>query len=261
MDVPKGVIGLVGDSGAGVSELIRGHRGAIVYDYSLDSADAFGKLSAETDIEQHRRAGETVLLASHDLDLIRRTADEVWFVNSGTVVKKGDPAEILPLYARHVGERFRREFPVGQIAPSLRRGDGRAEVIDLVTMDEAGQPSAVWRSGKQGAILVRVRFRQPVSDPVVGIMLRTRIGLEVYGTNTELEKIVVGPCAAGDVRTVVFTFLCNLCPQYYTITAASHDPDGVWHDWMEDAIAVTVTDTRYTAGVANLQAQVTCYRE
>ena len=35
---------------------------------------------------------------------------------------------------------------------------------------------------------------------------------------------------------MTFEFACDLCPQFYTITAASHDPDGVWHDWMEDAV-------------------------
>jgi len=44
-------------------------------------------------------------------------------------------------------------------------------------------------------------------------------------------------------------------PQEYAITAASHDPDGVWHDWMEDAVAFSVADDRYTAGVANLRAE------
>jgi len=37
---------------------------------------------------------------------------------------------------------------------------------------------------------------------------------------------------------------------------ASHDPDGVWHEWLEDAVAFLVTDGRYTAGVANLRARV-----
>ena len=53
-----------------------------------------------------------------------------------------------------------------------------------------------------------------------------------------------------------FKFKCDLCPGEYTLTVASHDPDGTWHDWLEDAVAFTVTDSRYTAGVANLRAQV-----
>jgi lipopolysaccharide transport system ATP-binding protein len=99
-----------------------------------------------------------------------------------------------------------------------------------------------------------------VDDPVVGIMIRTRIGMEVYGTNTELEGLKLGPCAAGEILQVIFQFSCGLCPQEYTLTAASHDPDGVWHDWMEDAVALTVTDIRYTAGVANLRAAVSVSR-
>ena len=53
---------------------------------------------------------------------------------------------------------------------------------------------------------------------------------------------------------VTFAFRCELCPEEYTLTVASHDPDGVWHDWLEDAVAFAVSDDRYTAGVANLRA-------
>jgi lipopolysaccharide transport system ATP-binding protein len=131
----------------------------------------------------------------------------------------------------------------------MRRGDGRAELLSIDV------PSSVM-SGEEMSIRVNVRYAAAVADPVVGIMIRTRIGMEVYGTNTELEKVQVGPCEAGDTRSITFRFACNLCPQSYTVTAASHDPDGVWHDWMEDAVAFTVGDTRYTAGVANLRAKV-----
>jgi lipopolysaccharide transport system ATP-binding protein len=62
---------------------------------------------------------------------------------------------------------------------------------------------------------------------------------------------------AGETREICFTFPCDLCPGEYTLTAASHDPDGVWHDWLEDAVAFAVSDDRYTAGVANLRARVT----
>jgi Wzt C-terminal domain len=47
-----------------------------------------------------------------------------------------------------------------------------------------------------------------------------------------------------------------LCPGEYTLTAASHDPDGTAHDWIDNALAFVVTDSRYTAGVANLRASV-----
>jgi lipopolysaccharide transport system ATP-binding protein len=132
--------------------------------------------------------------------------------------------------------------------------------VAIETLDGQGRPSLVWQSGERVSVRVQVRFAQDVSDPVVGIMIRTRIGLEVYGTNTEAENVRLGPCRAGDVLAVTFTFACNLCPQEYTLTAASHDADGVWHDWLEEALTFRVTDSRPTAGVANLRASVSVER-
>ncbi len=63
--------------------------------------------------------------------------------------------------------------------------------------------------------------------------------------------------AAGDRVRVDFRFRCELCPGDYTLTVASHDPDGTWHEWLEDALAFSVGDSRYTAGVANLRAAAT----
>jgi lipopolysaccharide transport system ATP-binding protein len=142
------------------------------------------------------------------------------------------------------------------LAPALHDGDGRATLQRIELLSSDSTPTVVWRSGESAVIRVTVRFNGDVEDPVIGILIRTRIGLNVYGTNTELENIHFGPVRAGDQVRVTFRFRCELCGGDYTVTAASHDPDGVWHDWLEDAIAFAVTDERYTAGVANLRAQV-----
>ena len=214
--------------------------------------DAFEKALVAVTLAKSRRAGERVFVWSNDLEFLLALVDEVWWFDAGTLAAKGDPREVADRYRRAVAQRLHaalaNESP--ELAPALRRGDGRATLESLET-------AALWTSGEPATITVRARFAADVADPVIGIMIRTRIGMEVYGTNTELEKLKLGPVAAGDTRTVRFEFHCALCPGEYTITAASHDPNGVWHDWLEDAIAIRVTDSRYTAGVANLRANVT----
>jgi lipopolysaccharide transport system ATP-binding protein len=225
--------------------------------------DALRRARAEAEIDRLRRDGNTFLLASNDRALLRGIADEVWWIAAGGVREKGHPDEVLRHYELHVAEELRKsaEGVRGDIAPSMRRGDGRVHIVTLETLDGSGTPTTSWQSGEAAAIRVVVQFLAAVADPVIGIMIRTRIGMEVYGTNTELENVKVGPCAAGETRSITFAFTCALCPQAYTLTAASHDPNGVWHDWLEDAVAFTVIDARYTAGVANLRAAVTCSRE
>jgi lipopolysaccharide transport system ATP-binding protein len=210
-------------------------------------------------LDRMRRGGTTILLASHEEALLRRFADEIWWLHGGKLAGRGDPEEILGAYRRHIAERIRAwgESLVPQLAPRMRWGDGRAEVLSVQTIGEDGRPTMVWRSGELAVVKVLLKFRDAVDDPVVGMMIRTRIGLNVYGTNTELERLRLGPCAADESLEITFAFRCELCPQEYTLTVASHDPDGVWHDWLEDAVAFAVSDSRYTAGVANLHAQVT----
>lgn len=236
---------------------------ALAIDHTLANCDAVARGQALIGLDRLRRAGTPILLASHDLDFIQQVADEVWWLDGGKLRAKGDPGEVTGEYRQHIAERLRAwgKSTASPLAPALRRGDGRAEIVAIETLGADGQPTIVVQSGEPMAVRVTVRYRHAVENPVVGIMIRTRIGSEVYGTNTELERFSLGSFSAGDEARVEYRFACQLCPQEYTVTAASHDANGVWHDWMEDAVAFSVADNRYTAGVANLRAKVTAERD
>ena len=231
----------------------------LALDHALALYDPVVRAQARASIVRLRKTGATILMASHELDWMEQVCDEVWWLRQGRIEATGDPREVLDKFRHHAASRIRAlGAGASPIAPSIRRGDGRAQLTALQLLGANGQPAAVLTAGEMARVKVDVEFKDHVvADPVVGIMIRTRIGFEVYGTNTELERLKLGPCEAGSKLAVTFEFRADLCPNEYTITAASHDPDGVWHDWMEDALAFTVADTRYTAGVANLRAVVT----
>jgi len=230
----------------------------LAMEHTLARHDAFVRQRAALSLDRLRRAGATVLLVSHEEELLRQLCDEIWWLDQGKLTLRGDPADVLPAYNRHIVCRVRAwgETIAPPLAPRLRRGDGRAQVEKLELLGESGQPTGVLRSGEAAVARVAVRYLEAVDDPVVGLLIRSRAGMNVYGTNTELEQIKLGPRAAGDVLHLSFAFRCELCAMEYTLTVASHDPDGVGHDWLDDAIAFAVADSRYTAGVANLRASV-----
>jgi len=282
------VIGIIGETGAGKSTLLRLAAGAekptsgsvevsgpvkllgpddalslapaavLALNHTFARHDALVRERAAVALDRLRRGGSTILLVSHEEELLRRLADEIWWLDQGKLAGRGEPEEMLRAYRCHVGTRLRAwgETASSPLTPRMRRGDGRAEVLKVETLGETGRPTIVWRSGELAVVRVTVRFCAALADPVIGIMIRARIGLNVYGTNTELERLKLGPVEAGATRVLSFAFRCELCPQEYTLTVASHDPGGVWHDWLEDAVAFSVTDDRYTAGVANLRATV-----
>jgi hypothetical protein len=287
---PSGVIiGVIGEKGSGSAELLKLAAGAaspeqgeviagtqrrfvalgetlnlapadvIALDQALATQDAVVRARTLTGLDRLRRSGTTVFLASNEASLLETMCDEVWWIDAGGLAAKGDPKETLAKYARHVADRIRSwgETIPPRLTPSFRRGNGRAEVISIESLGDGGKPTIVWKSGEMVSVRVEVRYHDAVENPVLGLLIRTQIGFEVYGTNTELERVKIGPRKAGETAVVTFSFLCDLCPNAYTLTLASHDPDGTAHDWLDDAIAVTVTDERTTAGVANLRAKVT----
>ena len=256
-------LGLVAPDGSIIGVIEEGSRadwiaGDYLLDHAFDRLDAVEKVRAVSRLVALRRDGATFVLISHDEALLSSCADEIWWLRDGALVARGDPADVLTEYRRYVARALREagRNQEAALAPVLRDGDGRATLAEIELLGADSASTVVWRSGEGAVIRVTVRFNGDVEDPVVGILIRTRIGLNVYGTNTELENIHFGPVRAGDSVRVTFRFRCELCGGDYTVTAASHDPDGVWHDWLEDAVAFAVSDERYTAGVANLRAQV-----
>jgi lipopolysaccharide transport system ATP-binding protein len=253
---PKAIIGILGNLNVPAAPNL------LYIDHELARLDRVAKQRKLAEFSQFRREGGTVIIASYDEELLQAVCDEVWWLAGPHDIRKGDPREILRAYRAHAAHVLRESGDGHQapIAPTMRRGDGRAKISSIDLLGESGQPTITWNSGEAVQVRVRVHFERPVDDPVIGMLIRTRIGLNVYGTNTELEQQHFGPIAANESAEVTFSFRCDLCPGEYTLTIASHDPDGIWHDWLEDAVAFSVADSRYTAGVANLRASVTAYK-
>ena len=240
----------------------------LVVDEVLAVGDAIFVNRCVQKFEELRRRGVTVLLVTHDVGLVKLLCDRAMLLYRGRALAQGDPNDVVNRYNGLVLERQRTfaeanlpALPVAGESPdpleySFRHGDRQAEVVRVELLNEAGQPARAFHSGEDMQARVQVRFREPHPRPVVGIMIRTRIGMEVYGTNTELEDAGPGPAERGDLIEVTFAFACRLTPQEYTLTVATQSPDGTSHDWLDDVLTFQVVDARRAAGVANLEARV-----
>src|SRR5947209_8514760 len=184
------IIGVIGEKGSGVAELLKLAGGVIqpeqgevvagperrfvalsqplnlapaavvALDQALATQDAIVLAGALTGLDRLRRAGTTVLLASHEERLLESLCDEVWWLDAGRLASKGDPRETLDRYRRFVAEKVRSwgDTIPPRLAPSFRRGNGRAEVISLETLGAKGEPTIVWKSGEMVSVRAAVRF-------------------------------------------------------------------------------------------------------
>src|SRR5207249_4990509 len=111
----------------------------LLIDHTFARQDLLVREKASIALEKLRRAGTTVLLVSHEEELMRRLCDEIWWLHDGKLAGRGDPQEILCGYRRHIGTRLRAwgEARNAPLAPRVRQGDGRAEVLRIETIGES----------------------------------------------------------------------------------------------------------------------------
>jgi hypothetical protein len=255
-----GLVGLDGAAAAAIETLLaqaaRHSLNPEILRQPLARADAYQRELAIRQWSEARRQGRTLFLYSHDEALLERVCGEVWWLVGQGRLERGAPRETLSRYREAIGRKLAAEPLTAsqELLPTFRRGDGRAELLAIEPFG-AGQNQG-WITGEPAGVRVTVCFAAAIDQPVVGVLIRTRIGLDVFGTNTAIESLALGPAQPGTTLTVEFRFTCLLAPGEYTITAASHDADGVWHDWMDEAILMHVAGAHRRAGVLAIPMEV-----
>ena len=229
----------------------------LIVDEALAVGDAVFANRCVRKFEELRERKITVLFVSHDLGLVKQLSDRAILLLNGRIEAQGTPSDVINRYIGLVLEKQEaRQEKQQRFEASFRHGDGTSEIVSVELLNAEGEPATTVASGETVTVRVRSRFHQPKCDPMVGILIRTRIGMDVYGTNTRIEKAHLGSYQTGDELEVDFRFDCWLTPQQYTLTVATQSADGSSHDWLDDVIAFDVVDARAAAGVANLRADI-----
>ena len=233
----------------------------LIVDEALAVGDAIFASRCIQKFEELRQKKVTVLLVSHDLGLVKRLADRAAFMLRGEIVMEGTPKDAVNRYVGFALEQERhgkQQLAKDGIAAtsSFRHGDGASRIMNVELFNDAGQRCRAFRPGESLVIRIQATFQKAVADPVVGILIRNRIGMDVFGTNTRLESVQLGSFEPGDTLNIEFELDCLLSRQEYTLTVATQYWNGLSQDWLDDLLDFQVVDTKDVAGVLNLNARV-----
>jgi ABC-type polysaccharide/polyol phosphate transport system ATPase subunit len=229
----------------------------LIVDEALAVGDAIFANRCIKKFEELKSRGVTVLFVSHDLGLVKRLCDRAALMVDGRVAAIGSPNEVVNRYVGLVLERQGQPAPdVSRAGGTFRHGDGASRVLLADLIDANGAPTRNLQPGEAVTIRVRARAEKDLDHPVVGVLIRNRLGIDVFGTNTRIERVDFGRLAAGETFEVDFTFDCLLTRQDYTLTVATQYKEGYSQDWLDDVISFSVVDARDVAGFANFKTKV-----
>lgn len=232
----------------------------LIVDEALAVGDAIFANRCVKKFEELKKRNVTVLFVSHDLGLVKRLSDRAALMVDGRVAAIGSPKEVVNRYVGMVLEREQPKLEESRAGGTFRHGDGasRIETVDLLNAGGAAVRNV--QPGEALTVRVRARAARELDEPVVGVLIRNRLGIDVYGTNTRIEGVDFGSVRAGETFEVEFTFDCLLTRQDYTLTVATQYREGYSQDWLDDVIAFSVVDARDVAGFANFKTKVSWRR-
>lgn len=226
----------------------------LIVDEALAVGDAIFANRCVRKLEELKERKVTILFVSHDLGIVKRLADRAALMMQGQVVAMGKPSDIVNRYVGLVHELQLRDAP--EEGGSYRHGDGTSRIESYALLNSQGNETTSLLSGERATIRIRARFARASEHPTVGILIRNRLGVDVYGTNTRVEQIDLGSYAAGDTLEICFALDCLLSRQEYTLTVATQHADGASQDWIDDALSFAVIDHRDTAGMIQLNTEI-----
>jgi len=144
-----------------------------------------------------RTEGATILLVSHDLNLISQICGRVLVLNRGVESFLGPPEEAVKHYHHVITSREDAAIATGaegQQAASIdsrRWGNRQVEITSVRFVDESGNAKHDFQTGDYFEAQISYLSRLKDRRPVFGVAISTVYKLLIYGPNT-LEKELKG---------------------------------------------------------------------
>lgn len=180
----------------------------LVVDEALSVGDIFFQTKCFKKFNDFVDRGKTILFVSHDLSSINKYCSRVVLLNKGEKVAEGNPKDVIDIYKKLLtgnmnaqaiiesGKGIKIDSVAGELwkskmvcNPNINDyGDKRAEIIDFAVIDKDECISNTVSKGDEFTIKIKVRFNAQLNNPIIAFTIKNKHGVEIAGTNTELEN-------------------------------------------------------------------------
>lgn len=264
----------------------------LVVDEALSVGDAKFQAKCFDRLKKLKDNGTSILLVTHSGEQIVTHCSKAVLLDNGSQVEAGEPRRVVNRYMDLLFGRERKQIETdagryedSRATPPIKRrfnlnnqedvfstrsgynkheyrwGDGTAAILDYyLAADNEPYPSVI-TTGQVVHVAVMVRFYADLFRPILGIVIKTKEGVTVYGANSEMLECTEFQ-NIGQKETFVQAeahFNCRLAAGDYFISfgiATRHGEDIVPHDRRYDSVHFIVGPSKQFFGLADLDLKL-----
>jgi lipopolysaccharide transport system ATP-binding protein len=237
----------------------------LIVDEALSVGDVYFQHKCFARIRRFKEQGTTLLFVSHDPGAVKTLCNRAVLLDEGRIVQDGPPQDVLDYYnaliAKQENASAIQQTASGQGQTQTRSGSGEASVIGVRIYNSKGAPSKIFEVGEKVSLEVLFKIHAPITRVVVGILIKDRLGNEIYGTNSFYDDHIIENALAGEIYKATFEMTLNLGQGSYSISTAlvnSYTHLDKNFDWIDRATLFEVVNFGHNRfiGVAYLPTTI-----
>jgi lipopolysaccharide transport system ATP-binding protein len=220
----------------------------LIVDEALSVGDTYFQHKCFKRIREFREQGTSLLIVSHDSGAVQNLCDRALLLENGTLVKDGDPAEVMDLYNALIAERENSTITISNHASGRVQtvsGGGEATVDQIMLLDAEQRQVEFVDVGESVTLFIRVVAREDIPRLVLGYMIKDRLGQPVFGTNTHHTKQALDNVRAGQQIEFRISFPMNFGQGGYSVSTALVSTDTHLvnnYEWRDLALVFNVSN-------------------
>jgi lipopolysaccharide transport system ATP-binding protein len=202
----------------------------LIVDEVLAVGDAAFQHKSSRRMDSFRERGTTILLVSHNMDMIEKMCSRAAWLDHGKLVAIGPAKSIVDRYLGRVRED--ESIQLAQSLPAERRwGSRRIEITHVRILNQQLQPQAVFATGDCLVLEMEYAVHRPVESPIFGIAIHRADGVHVTGPNTAFAGLETGNVTGRGRVTYTIPNLPLLEGEYMFSVAATNREDTELFDY------------------------------
>lgn len=162
----------------------------LIVDEALSVGDAYFQHKSVARIRSLKEAGTMLLFVSHNPSTIKTLCDRAILIDKGLLLRDDNPESVMEYYNAIIAKQsadykiLENERASDGQRKTFRYGNQKAIIETVKLLDHNEQLAHAFVSN--GVLTIVVEFRPLVAMPsiTVGILIRDRLGNDVFGTNT-----------------------------------------------------------------------------
>lgn len=207
----------------------------LLIDEVLAVGDSAFQLKCLERIDEFKGKGCTIVLVSHDTNLVARICDEALWLDGGQIAARGPAEMVVMQYATAMQKETHKRTPVNQTSKELengavlrinenRFGSQEVEIRNVQLLNEAGGPVGHIESGESLTIEMEYHAAQAIASPIFGVTITREDGTMCCDTNISVSDMG-SPVLIGTGKTRLQFTRLDLAKGEYFIDVGVYQKD------------------------------------